>query len=252
MDSATRPLETRGREKRPKRLLARWLGPALVVAALGAFFALGLGRYLTFQSLAEHREWLLHWVQRLGLLAPLAFILIYAALIAVSIPVGAIVTLTGGFLFGTWLGGLYSLIAATLGSTAIFLIASTSFGALLRQRALPSLRKVEAGFQENAASYLLVLRLVPIFPFWLVNLLPAFFGMRLRTFVVVSFIGMAPGSFVYSSLGAGLGSIIDAGQAPDLQIILRWPVLGPLVALSALALVPILYKRHKARRQAAP
>ena len=142
MDSATRPLETRGREERPKRLLARWLGPALVVAALGAFFALGLGRYLTFQSLAEHREWLLHWVQRLGLLAPLAFILIYAALIAVSIPVGAIVTLTGGFLFGTWLGGLYSLIAATLGSTAIFLIASTSFGALLRQRALPSLRKV--------------------------------------------------------------------------------------------------------------
>lgn len=250
MDSGMRPAGAHEQGKSPKRWLARWLPPALVVVVLGAFFALGLGRYLTFQSLAEHREWLLQWVLRLGLLAPLAFILIYAALIAVSIPVGAIVTLTGGFLFGTWLGGLYSLIAATLGSTAIFLIASTSFGELLRQRALPSLRKVEAGFQENAASYLLVLRLVPIFPFWLVNLLPAFFGVRLRTFVVVSFIGMAPGSFVYSSLGAGLGSIIDAGQAPDLQIILRWTVLGPLIALSALALVPVLYKWHKARQQA--
>lgn len=247
-----RPAGEHVQGKPPKRSLGRWLPPALVVAALSTFFALGLGRYLTFQSLAEHREWLLHWVDRLGLLAPLAFVLIYAALVAVSIPVGIIVTLTGGFLFGTWLGGLYSLIAATLGSAAIFLIASTSFGDLLRQRALPSLRKVEAGFQENAASYLLVLRLVPIFPFWLVNLLPAFFGMRLRTFVAVSFVGMAPGSFVYSSLGAGVGSIVDAGQAPDLQLILRWPVLGPLIALSALALVPVLYKRHKARQQAAP
>ncbi|HUH85623.1 MAG TPA: TVP38/TMEM64 family protein [Stellaceae bacterium] len=244
-----RPTGTHARGKVPKRSLVRWLPPALVVAALSAFFALGLGRYLTFQSLAGHREWLLQWVQRLGVLAPLAFISIYAAAVAVSIPVGIIVTLAGGFLFGTWLGGLYSLIAATLGSAAIFLIASTSLGDLLRQRALPSLRKVEAGFQENAASYLLVLRLVPIFPFWLVNLLPAFFGMRLRTFVAVSFIGMAPASFVYSSLGAGLGSIIDAGQAPDLQIILRWTVLGPLIALSALALVPVIYKRHKARQR---
>lgn len=246
MDSGARPAEERG------RTLTRWLPPVLVVAALIAFFALGLGRYLTFQALAENREWLLQWVVRLGLLAPLAFVLAYTALVGLSIPVGTIVTLTGGFLFGTWLGGLYSLIAATLGSTVIFLIASSSFGELLRQRALPALRKVESGFQENAASYLLVLRLVPLFPFWLVNLLPALFGVRLRTYVAVSFIGMAPATFVYSSIGAGLGALVEAGQPPDLQAILRWPVLGPLLAFAALALVPIFYKRQKARGQASP
>jgi uncharacterized membrane protein YdjX (TVP38/TMEM64 family) len=252
MDSRTPPGETREQGGPGRHALARWLPPILVAAALIAFFALGLERYLTFQALAEHREGLLQWVAQLGLLAPLAFILVYAALVGLSIPVGTIVTLTGGFLFGTWLGGLYSLIGATIGATAIFLIASTSFGDLLRQRALPVLRKVESGFQENAASYLLVLRLVPIFPFWLVNLLPALFGMRLRTYVGVSFVGMAPGAFVYSSVGAGLGALVEAGQAPDLQAILRWPVLGPLIALAALALVPIFYKRQKARRQRAP
>jgi uncharacterized membrane protein YdjX (TVP38/TMEM64 family) len=234
----------------PRGAFRRWLPLVLVVAALVAFFALGLQRYLRFEALAEHREWLLAEVARLGMLAPLVFIALYAAMVAVSIPVGAIVTLAGGFLFGTWLGGLYSLIAATLGASIIFLIARTSFGELLRRRAGPSLRKVEAGFQQNAASYLLILRLVPLFPFWFVNLVPAFFGMGLRTFAVVSFFGMAPGSFVYSSLGAGVGAIIAAGQAPDLAIILRWPVLGPLVALAVLAFVPIVYKWLKARQQA--
>jgi uncharacterized membrane protein YdjX (TVP38/TMEM64 family) len=232
--------------------LRRWLPLLLVAAALIAFFAFGLQRYLSFEALAEHREWLLAEVARLGMLAPLVFIAVYAAMVAVSIPVGAIVTLAGGFLFGTWLGGLYSLVAATLGAAIIFLIARTSFGELLRRRAGPQLRKVEAGFQQNAASYLLILRLVPLFPFWFVNLVPAFFGIKLRTFVVVSFFGMAPGSFVYSSLGAGVGAIIAAGQVPDLAIILRWPVLGPLVALAALAFVPVVYKWQKARQQGAP
>jgi uncharacterized membrane protein YdjX (TVP38/TMEM64 family) len=247
MDSGTHEIdEVQGR----RGALRRWLPLILVVAALAAFFALGLQRYLSFEALAEHREWLLAQVARLGMLAPLVFIALYAAMVAVSIPVGAIVTLAGGFLFGTWLGGFYSLIAATLGASIIFLIARTSFGELLRRRAGPSLRKVEAGFQQNAASYLLILRLVPLFPFWFVNLVPAFFGMNLRTFAVVSLFGMAPGSFVYSSLGAGVGAIIDAGKTPDLAIILRWPVLGPLVALAVLAFVPVVYKWLKARQQA--
>jgi uncharacterized membrane protein YdjX (TVP38/TMEM64 family) len=234
--------ETQGRGS-----LRRWLPLLLVVAALGAFFALGLHRYLRFEALAEHREWLLAEVARLGMLAPLVYILVYAALVAMSIPVGAIATLAGGFLFGPWLGGICSLVAATLGASAIFLIARTSLGELLRRRAGPSLRKVEAGFQENAASYLLILRLVPLFPFWFVNLVPAFFGMRLRTFAVMSFIGMAPGSFAYSWAGAGLGAAIEA---PSLAALLQWSVLGPLVALFVLALVPILYKWLKARQRA--
>jgi uncharacterized membrane protein YdjX (TVP38/TMEM64 family) len=246
MDSGTQDAQ----ESRPRGTFGRWLPPFLVVAALIAFFALGLKRYLSLEALAEHRDWLLAEVARLGWLAPFVYILTYAALVAVSVPVGAIVTLAGGFLFGVWLGGLCSLVAATLGASGIFLIASTSFGEVLRRRAGPSLRKVEAGFQENAASYLLILRLVPLFPFWLVNLVPAFFGMRLRTFVVVSFIGMAPGSFAYSWAGAGLGAVIEAGKEPGLGALLRWPVLGPLLALAVLAIVPVVYKWHKARQQA--
>jgi uncharacterized membrane protein YdjX (TVP38/TMEM64 family) len=229
--------------------LGRFLPLLLVAAALAAFFGLGLGRYLTFQALAEHREWLLQAVARLGILAPFAFMLIYAGLVAVSVPVGVICTLAGGFLFGVGLGGLYSLVAATIGASIIFLIARTSLGDPMRQRAGPSLRKLEAGFQENAASYLLILRLVPLFPFWLVNLVPAFFGMRLGTYVVVTFVGMAPGAFAFSWAGAGVDAFL---QEPGLDALLRWQVLGPLLALALLALLPVGYKWHKARQQAAP
>ena len=229
--------------------LRRWLPLLLVAAAVIAFFALGLQRYLTFQSLAEHREWLLQAVARLGIFAPLVFIGIYAALVAVSIPLGAIMTLTGGFLFGTWLGGLYSVVAATLGATILFLIASTSLGELMRRRAGALLRKVEAGFRENAASYFFILRIVPLFPFWFVNLVPALLGMRLITYVLVTFFGIAPATFVYAGLGAGLGAVIESGQAPDLGIIFQARVLGPLIALAALACVPVIYKWHTRRQQ---
>ena len=232
------------------RGLARWL-PLLVVAAVViAFFALGFQRYLTFQSLAENREGLLRAVDRLGALAPLVFIAIYSAMVAVSIPLGAIGTLTAGFLFGTWLGGLCALVSATLGGAILFLIASTSLGELMRRRAGPALRKLEAGFRDNAASYLFILRIVPLFPFWLVNLVPALFGMRLSTYVIVSFFGMAPASFVYAGLGASLGAIIEAGKPPDLGIIFQARVLGPLIALAVLAFIPVLYKWHQRRQQA--
>jgi uncharacterized membrane protein YdjX (TVP38/TMEM64 family) len=228
----------------------RWLPLLVLAAAIAGFFALGLGRYLTWDAFREHRQWLLDWIARAGALAPLAFILVYTAVAALSVPGGALLTLAGGFLFGTWLGGLYSLIGATIGGSLVFLIARTSVGGLLRQRAGPALRGLEAGFNEDGASYLLFLRLVPLFPFWLVNLVPAFFGISLRTFVLCSFFGMAPGTFVYSSVGSGAGALIEAGQAPDLHIIFQPRVLLPLVALSVLALVPVIYK--KLRRGRAP
>ena len=240
--------ERRGRGPEWRRFL-----PLLVlVVAAGLFFAFGLSRYLTFQAFAENREWLLAQVAQHAVAASLLFILIYAAVAALSVPGAAVLTLTGGFLFGTWLGGLWALIGATVGATIIFLVARTSLGEPLRRRAGPFLRKVEAGFQENAASYLLVLRLVPLFPFWLVNLVPAFFGVSLRTFVFGSFFGMAPGAFVYASLGEGLGALVEKGQTPDLGVILQWRVLGPLVALAALAMLPVFYKWHRARRRTMP
>ncbi|MGO8919474.1 MAG: TVP38/TMEM64 family protein [Stellaceae bacterium] len=229
--------------------LRRLLPLLVLVAAIAGFFASGLGRYLSFAALAEHREWLLGAVARAGLLAPLAFIAVYATVAALSVPGGLFLTVAGGFLFGTWLGGASSLIGATLGASIIFLIARSSLGDALRQRAGPFLRRVEEGFRENGASYLLVLRLVPLFPFWLVNLVPAFFGVSLRTFVLCSFFGMAPASFVYSSVGAGASALIEQGQTPDLHAIFQPRLLLPLIALAVLSLVPVLYKWHQVRRR---
>jgi uncharacterized membrane protein YdjX (TVP38/TMEM64 family) len=226
----------------------RWLPVVALAAAAVLAYSLGLHRYLTFRSLSEHREWLLLEVNELGIVAPIAFVAIYATVAALSIPGAAVMTLTGGFLFGTVLGTLYNLSGATIGATLIFLIARSAFGGILQRRAGPFLKKVEADFRRDAVSYLLVLRLVPLFPFWLVNLVPALFGMSLGTYVVCSFFGMMPGALVYTSVGAGLGMILDRGETPDLGIIFDPRILLPLLGLALLALAPVLYKWWKRRR----
>jgi uncharacterized membrane protein YdjX (TVP38/TMEM64 family) len=239
----------RGERRSSIRDLSRWLPAVVVIAIVVACLLLGVRTDTAFQVLAKNRELLLQSVAGLGLFAPVVFIAVYVAAAALSIPLGAIMTVTGGFLFGTLAGGLYSLLGATAGGTILFLVARTSFGSSLQHRAGPMLQKVEAGFRENAANYLFVLRIVPLFPFWFVNLVAAFFGLRLRTFVIVSLLGMAPASFVYAYLGAGIGAVIEAGRAPDFEIIKSWPVLGPLLALALLALVPVAYKWLKRRQE---
>jgi uncharacterized membrane protein YdjX (TVP38/TMEM64 family) len=109
---------------------------------------------------------------------------------------------------------------------------------------------MEAGFRENAFNYLLVLRLIPLFPFWLVNLVPAFLGVPLRTYVVATLLGIIPGSLVYASVGNGLGVVFDQGDTPDLGIIFKPAILGPILGLAALALLPVVYRRYKARSKA--
>ena len=129
--------------------------------------------------------------------------------------------------------------------------ARTALGDVFRAKAGPFVSKMEDGFRRNALNYLLVLRLIPLFPFWLVNLVPAFLGVSTATYVLGTFVGIIPGTFVYASVGNGLGALIDAGQDPDLRIIFRLDILGPLLGLAALALLPVVYKRMRARRETA-
>jgi len=228
----------------------RRLAPlALLLAALGAFFALGLHDYLSFDTLREHRAQLLALVARHPVLAPLAFTAVYAAVIALSVPGGAILTIAGGFLFGIVPATVYVVIGATIGATIVFLIARSALGDSLRARAGPRIRRMEEGFRADALSYLLVLRLIPLFPFWLVNIVPAFLGVPLRTYVLGTLVGIIPGSFVYASVGNGLGAVFEAGGTPDLGIIFEPAVLLPIVGLAALALLPVAYRRFKARRK---
>lgn len=228
--------------------LWRLLPLVVLVAGLVAFFALGLQHDLTFEALARHREALLAWVAGHRLIAPVVYMLVYVLAVAFSVPGGIWLTIGGGFLFGTVAGGIYTVISATLGATALFLAARTAFGDLLRARAGSALQRMEEGFRRDAFNYLLVLRLVPLFPFFLVNLVPAFLGVRLRTYVTATALGIIPATFVFASVGNGLGAVFDAGDKPHLLTV---PVLLPLLGLALLALIPVVYRSVK-RRQSGP
>jgi len=252
--SADRPAGST--EAASKFSIAKLIPIGILLAGLVAFFATGLNKYVSFAELAKHHTALAAWVHAHFLWAVLAYIAGYAVMIAFSLPGGAVATIFGGFLFGGMIDGIGGtalaaaivVVGATIGATALFLAARTGLGEPLRARAGPGLKRMEAGFRENAMSYLLVLRLVPLFPFWLVNLVPAFLGVPLRTYVIGTFFGIMPGTFVYASVGRGLGAILAEGKKPDLGIIFKAEILIPLLGLALLALIPVVYKRLKARR----
>lgn len=243
----TQTAEDKGDKPGGSRLIRFW--PLAVLAAgLILFFALGLNRYATLDTLRDNRDALSQWVAANQALAVLIYIGAYALMVAFSLPGALVATLTGGFLFGTLVGGLATVFAATLGATVLFIAAKSALGNLLRAKAGSSIARMEEGFRENAFNYLLVLRLVPLFPFFLVNLAPAFLGVGLWTFVAATFIGIIPGTFVFASLGNGLGAVFDAGGTPDLGLIKQPQVILPLLALAVLALVPVLYRRFRRTR----
>jgi uncharacterized membrane protein YdjX (TVP38/TMEM64 family) len=221
----------------------RLLPLGLLVAAGLAFVAIGGGRYLSFAALAENRDWLCGLVQSWGVVAGLLYIAVYAGLVALSVPGAAVLTIAGGFLFGPWIGTLCAVVGATLGATGIFLATRAGLGGLA-QRAGPLVGRLEAGFRADAFNYLLVLRLVFIVPFWLVNLVPALVGVRLSTFMLATFLGIIPGTFVYASFGNGLGDVVGD---PGLGVLLRPSVIGPIIGLVILALVPVGYKRWRTK-----
>jgi uncharacterized membrane protein YdjX (TVP38/TMEM64 family) len=232
---------------RRSRLL-RALPILVLVAGAVAFFGLGLHRHVNFATLAAHRAALTDWVAGHGLLAPLAYILVYVVVAAFSLPVSALVSITGGFLFGIVLGASYAVVGATIGAIILFVAARTAFAELLRAKAGSAIARMEEGFRRDALTYLLVLRLVPLFPFWLVNLVPAFLGVTLRTYVIATFFGVMPGAIVYASVGNGLGAVFDSGGEPDLGIIFTAPILLPILGIVALSLVPVFYKRWRRDR----
>jgi len=224
------------------------LWPLLVLAiGFALFMALRLDRYVSFTALKEHRALLLDLVARHRVAMAVAFVATYTLCVTFSLPISIVITITAGFLFGQILGSILVIIGATAGATGVFLAARTAIGDSLRRRAGPWLKKMEAGFKENAVSYLLVLRLIPIFPFFAVNLVPAVLGMSLRDFVLATFIGIIPGSFVFTAVGVGLGSVFDAGEEFRVANVLTPKVILALAGLACLALLPVVYKKLKRR-----
>ncbi len=226
------------------------LVPLVVLGAgIAAFFALGLDRYLTFDALRHNRE-MLDVVRRTRCRSYPCCCSSSStpAAVALSVPGAAVLTLTGGFLFGIWEGTAAVVVGATAGATLLFLAARFVLGDALARQGGSVASKMEAGFNEDALSYLLVLRLIPAFPFFIVNLVPAFLGVSLRTFVIATFLGIIPGTFVFASIGAGLGSIFDSAEEFSLKGALTPQVITALVGLAILSLLPVVYKKIKARR----
>lgn len=219
------------------------LAAILVVATLGFFT---LGDYLGFDVLRENRDALTAFRDRHFLASSLVFLTAYAVIVAFSLPGGAVASLTGGFLFGLFPGTLYNVSAATGGAVIIFLAARWGLGAHLAKRMEDSdgiAHRIRRGLMENELSFLFIMRLVPAIPFFAANLIPALVGVRLPRFAFTTFFGIIPGALVYTWIGAGLGSVFERGETPDLGIIFEPQILGPILALAALALLPVILKR---------
>ena len=231
-------------------MLRRLLPVAVLLLGLALFLLFDLERYFSFEMLSRHHAELASWVGGNVALAALVFVLLYALVVAFSLPIAVVITPFGGFLFGIWLGALLSIVGATLGSVALFLAARTAFQDLFRARAGATLARLEDGFRRNSFNYLLFLRLVPVFPFWLVNIVPALLGMRLGPYAVATLIGIVPGAVVYAGVGASFGKLIERGERPNFGVIFEWQILLPLLGLAALSLLPVLYTRLRGGKAA--
>ena len=229
----TTPPGTRNRHV--SRLIRGALVAAVFATVLALFFGFGLHQYLSVQGLAENRAWLLQQISLLGPAAGAVFVAFYASAVGLSLPGAAVMTITGGFLFGPLPGTVYTVVGATLGAIALFILVRVGFGNALVSRAGGKVERLRSGFSENAFSYLLFLRLVPIFPFWLVNLAAALLSVPLRTFALTTAVGIIPGSAIFASFGGGVGAILDDGGPIDLANVLTPSVVLPIAALSASA-----------------
>lgn len=254
----------------PRKSWVRRLMPLIVLAAAaGLILSQGWHNLLSFQQLALNQQALQEWIGENLIGALAVYTAIYVVVVALSLPGGAVLTVAGGLLFGWLLGGAVTVIAATLGATAIFLIARSSLGEPLAARAGPWLGKFRAGFQESALSYLMFLRLVPVFPFWVVNLAPALLGVSLRQYVIATALGIIPGTFAFAFAGAGLDSVLaaqreafevcqaarTAGDPPctfqfDAGTLITPELLIAFGALGIVALIPAIVKKLKQQPEA--
>jgi uncharacterized membrane protein YdjX (TVP38/TMEM64 family) len=246
--------------------LRRWLPLAVIAAVSIVAFAAGWHRLISVETLVRHHAALHAFIQEYSVAAVAIYVAVYVVVVALSLPGGLVLTLVGGVLFGGMVGGAAALVGATIGATILFLIAKSAFGEHLARRAGPAAEKLAEGFRSDAFHYLLFLRLVPVFPFFLVNLVPALAGVSLSTFVAATVIGIIPATFAFAFVGAGLDSAIraqgeiyhaclaalrtDCRLDFDIKAAVTPELLAALAALGVVALIPVAVKRLRARRMA--
>lgn len=240
-------------------MFRKWTPIVVVVALLLAAYFMGLGEILNLSNLIKQREMLAQYVADNLFAAAAIYFAVYILLTAISFPGASALSISAGLVFGWLLAGTLTVFAATIGATIVFWIAQTSFSETLQQKAGPLLSKMIDGFKRNSFQYLLTLRLVPIFPFWAVNIVPGLLSMKTMPYVAATFIGIIPGTFAFSYLGSGLDSVIaeqenmnpgcaDAGTCEIEPSALVTPeLLLALFFLGALALIPTVVKYFRSQ-----
>ena len=224
----------------------RKLLPLLLIAlAMAGFFIFGLDKYISFDVLRENEARLHMLVAEMPVVSGLVYMVLYATATALSLPIATVLTVSGGLIFGTLIGGSLTVIGATTGACVIFLAAHSALRDTLVAKAGPRVKQFEAGFQKDAVSYLLTVRLIPIFPFFLVNIAAALVGAPFRIFALTTLFGIAPGTFIYASIGNGVSVVLAGGGIPDLGIIFDPEIFLPLTGLGVLVLVPVLWRRFQ-------
>ena len=243
--------------------MRRFAPLAAILVVFAVVYAMGWHRHVSLETLVRHRAFLETFIASHFVAALAIFTAIYITAVALSVPGAVLLTISSGILFGAIAGGLASVVGATIGAAIIFLIARTAFGEHLAQRAGPLAAKLAEGFREDAFSYLLFLRLVPAFPFFLINLVPALAGVGLAPFVAATALGIIPATFTFAFVGAGLDSAIAAQGAAynaciaaghagcqldfDIRAAITPKLIAALSALALLALIPLVVKRLRAR-----
>ncbi len=232
----------------------RYAPVVLVIAGLVLGYALGLQNYLSLTFLAEQREALRAYVDANFLWSALLFLAVYILAVAFSFPAASVLTIFGGFLFGWLIGGALVAVGATIGASILFLATRSAFGGFLRHRVDGVVKKMADGFRENAFGYLFVIRLAPVFPFFVVNIAAALFDISLGRFFTATLFGILPGTFAYAYLGQGVDSVLVAAQASgrEAQIsdLVTPEITLAFFALAFVALIPTVVKQIRKRGNA--
>lgn len=227
------------------RLVRRFWPLVLLLAGIAIASTSGLTEQIGWASLARNHAALTAWVRSHPAIAPSVYMAVYALVVLLSLPESAVLTVAGGLLFGTLLGGVLAVVGSSVGAIGLFLAIRYHLADTLAARGSRILDAIRASLQRDGFSYLLAIRLVPVFPFWLVNLSAGLSGMRLLPYSAATVIGIMPATFVYASIGAGLGQVLAHGGRPDLGIVFSPGILLPLIGLAALSLLPIAWRKWR-------
>lgn len=253
-EAAVTGMDEQTDQRSRKSQFARFAPLAIILFGLAFGYMMGWHEFLSLDYLVQSRDMLKHMVAAHYLPAVFGFIAVYALATAFSFPAASILTIFAGFLFGWLVGGSAAIVGATIGATAIFIAARTAFGDFLREKVGGKAAKLAKGFEEDAFSYLFVLRLAPIFPFFVMNIAPALFNVPLRTYIIATFLGIIPGGMAYAYLGQGLDSVIvaaaEAGREVTVKDIVTTEIVVAFAALALVAAIPTIVKKIRGNKLA--